>query len=690
MADLDTSFVQKKLNELGDQVTTLNTKAIWLSNAIGDGSSGLVKSLDLIKTTMKDLDPTNFVKTINESITNLDNINDGYTKVNNALEGFVKTISEVTSALTNFSSFAKTQSESGDTKATASDSALSTITEGVTSTVTEAAPTPEVTAEASPIDAATSTTVAPIAAPVASAVLSDAPDIGSVLGEPIKELTATSTVEGNNVAKIAKVVDDIHKTQAKSTNQSKLDDLLNKQKDKKTTEKDYKNAKINVVMDSVAIGKEIANGIKGTLGALLNPIALVTAFIVKFAPYILLAIAFLYGMWQALGDDIKDKIKSWAKLLIPGIIGSFIAFKGVIPALIKGVMMAIKIYTMVTRMREHKAIMALYTKMQIEQSTKHAAEMGNAATERIEDSVEHTANMSNSIFDRFCSFMKMVFSRIAALFDMICSRIITALKAVWEAIKGAFDMACNVTKVAMAAVAIVIIIGIVILLVAGIFVVMALLSSAISSAVGKIITEFMRIGKEIKEMVNSIIDPITDVLNGLMREMRQLFYDVKYGNADSLKSGNNAQSQADKEQKQKQGIITGELTVKDGVTKDDFNSVVTAITNPLNIMVVELGTMIALETAQLMMSNPFGALVAVGTGALGAGIMMNRTTNTAKTTDNSETNINRQENNNSSVNNNSALPPETIKDLSTIAKHLETLMTKLKPSDKWELAKINR
>lgn len=621
---------------------------------------------------------------------------DKTTEAVNSLNTFIETLSIVNSKLTDFVGFMdKQKSAGGDTAAvdaSATDAALNTIANGIAGAVSDAVPSAEVTQSSAPIDNAISTTVAPVppevTAPAPAATMENAPSIDKAITKPIIELVPPIEKQSGTVDEIKKLLVDHFKAENSKVDKDKLNALLHKDDKKEPTEKDFKNAKQNLMVDSVALGKEIAGGIKGTLGALLNPVALVAAFIVKFAPYIFLAICFLYGMWTQFSDELKTKIKVWGAILATGVIGSFIAFKGVIPMLIRGVLMGIKVYTLITRMQEHKAIMALYAKMATEQTVKHSAEMTNAATERVEDSVEHSMNVSNSIFERLCTWISTTFRKVAAFFDMICSRIVAALKALWTAITGAFDMACNVAKVAMAAIAIAIVIGLVILLVAGIFIIMILLSAAINKAVADIIVQFTRIGKEIKEMVNSIIDPITEVLNGLMHEMRQLFFDVKYGNKEMLQnngSGNIKGQQKDKEAKQKQGIIQGELVVKDSVTKDDFFSVVTAITTPLNIMVVELGTMIALETAQLMMSNPFGALIALGTGAVGAGMMMSRVNNTTQATDNSESNVQRNETTNNTQT--AAEPYDGFKeDFKKLSSNLNTLIQKLTPSTTYNLS----
>lgn len=480
-----------------------------------------------------------------------------------------------------------------------------------------------------------------------SANFENAPKLTSAISaalQPIQAILESSKgIQENNFNLIKEFSEDY----SKKANQEAVNKLLKPETPALSNSIKEKKEKTSLMFDSVSLGKEIAHGITGTLSALLNPIALITAFIVKFAPYIMLGLAFLYGVWQALSEDIKKKISIFGKIVLPIILGVLVLWKGIIPALISSVSMAIKIASIRTRIIEHKAIMAIYAKEAANKTEEHVLELGHHRTKSLFTIIEHG------------------WAKIRHLFEMVCTKI-----------KLAFDITCNITKVIMAAAAIAIIIGLVILLVGGIFLVMTALSAGIKKATTTIISEFMRIGQEIKEMVNSIIDPITAVLTGLMQEMRQLFADVKYGDESDIRRDNNTRLEKERENKQRAGIIPGEIAIKDGVTSQDFHTVVNAITAPLNTMVIELGTMIALQTAQLMATNPVSTIVMGAMGAVTTGLISSHFNNTATTTDNSQTNIVRDKDNK----NETSAPYDGFEtDFKNVAEQLNKLMQKLEP-----------
>ena len=64
-------------------------------------------------------------------------------------------------------------------------------------------------------------------------------------------------------------------------------------------------------------------GLKRILFTILNPAAMVAMFIAKFLPYVIIGIAFLYGVWLGIKDHIKEILGKIPGLIWDGIVKSF-------------------------------------------------------------------------------------------------------------------------------------------------------------------------------------------------------------------------------------------------------------------------------------------------------------------------------------------------------------------------------
>ena len=74
--------------------------------------------------------------------------------------------------------------------------------------------------------------------------------------------------------------------------------------------------------------KEFLKGLGGILSGILNPVSIITSMIAKFLPYVLLAVAFFMGVWDALSEDLKVKAIKLGKKIAKYALIAFALFKG--------------------------------------------------------------------------------------------------------------------------------------------------------------------------------------------------------------------------------------------------------------------------------------------------------------------------------------------------------------------------
>lgn len=526
-----------------------------------------------------------------------------------------------------------------------------------------------------------------------SSNLDSAPDIGG-LASSFAPLNETFEKMLDTQEKTLKVITVLKNDNKKALEKASIDKLINKKdvKQKPITKLEYNKAKVGLMGSYKDLGMEIAKGIKGTLGALLNPIAIVTAFIFKFAPYILLLVAFIKGAFDALPQEIQEKVEFWFKFLSGGIVSVFVAWKGLLPAIISGVSTVIKVLTIKNRIQEHKAIMALYRKMALDEKIEHTGAMTNVGTQKAMTATEHTASMGSILYQKALSFMRhtlelasIIFKRGLELIRHIAEIVFTTfkytltlirhiIKLIYEAIKLAFDIMASMMKVALAAIAVLTIIALVGLMFVGMILIMAQMKGSITEAIDIIIEQFSKIGNEIKEMVNAIIDPITQVLSGLMIEMRKLFYDVKYGDEQSLKN-NSSNIKTDKTEKsKKQKDISTPIVDKN---YNGLETIVNRIVEPLNIIKDNIISMIGIMTSNSNLTTP-----TVVTGVNNNISSVSKINNMATSLDNTDTNLIRKNNKNSEELGNE--PYEGFKkDIKALSKDLSELISILKPNKVW-------
>ena len=85
--------------------------------------------------------------------------------------------------------------------------------------------------------------------------------------------------------------------------------------------------------------KEFMGGLGKILRGILNPVALIAAFVQKMLPFFILAAFFLRGFWQGIGQELRDKISEFGSKVGKGALLIFGMFKGV-TLFIKGLQIA--------------------------------------------------------------------------------------------------------------------------------------------------------------------------------------------------------------------------------------------------------------------------------------------------------------------------------------------------------------
>jgi hypothetical protein len=85
--------------------------------------------------------------------------------------------------------------------------------------------------------------------------------------------------------------------------------------------------------------KQFMGGLGTILRGILNPVALITAFVQKMLPFFILAAFFLRGFWQGIGQELRDKISAFSSKVGKAALIIFGLFKGV-PLFIKGLQVA--------------------------------------------------------------------------------------------------------------------------------------------------------------------------------------------------------------------------------------------------------------------------------------------------------------------------------------------------------------
>lgn len=274
-----------------------------------------------------------------------------------------------------------------------------------------------------------------------------------------------------------KLFDKFIKTEQKSKQSEKTKSLINKPAASLIKkEKKEKSAKFKFPFNF----KQFMGGLGNILKGLLNPVALIMAFITKTLPYVLIAIAFLRGFWEGIGEELREKLREWGKKLAIGAAIIFAAFKAG-PILIK-----------VLALIFH-GLRILYLNIE------HAMKMALMKREMVHETIAFTEERSLNIF-----------KRAKEIITFILEKIFIAFKYVLEFAK--FLLAAGIA---------IIIVGLVVLLIVGIIAALVLFAAIFIVAIAGIVLIFKELGKIIMEIFVAvpmmIIDAVLSLFGGLFK-----------------------------------------------------------------------------------------------------------------------------------------------------------------------------
>ena len=338
-------------------------------------------------------------------------------------------------------------------------------------------------------------------------------------------------------------------------------------------------------------GKQFMSGLGKILKGILNPVALIAGIFMHLLPYIILGIAFFKGFWNKLSPELKKKMIEVRDNIIFYAGLAFLLFKG--PALL--------IKTLQLAWYAIKVAFAI---------AKWGLEVAFLALRMLFTTTEHGAEMAFKIFERACTMIEHIFKMFSTKIELLL----------------------NVAAFALKAAAIIFIVAAVLLLVGGVILIFVLLGDKIVEATKKLVEVFTMLGGMVYDAVMGIIDLFFDVMVELVIGFwSRLITAVVNGFKSLFGIGGDDENKPKTEQ---------ETTVKDGVTKDVFETALKPITNVLGNISKCLAT---IQQAELLKSlNPVGNIF----GAVASSVMtlFNGNSNITKTenADNTQSNISAQ------------------------------------------------
>ena len=337
-------------------------------------------------------------------------------------------------------------------------------------------------------------------------------------------------------------------------------------------------------------GKQFMSGLGKILKGILNPVALIAGIFMHLLPYIILGIAFFKGFWNKLSPELKKKMTEVTKKIVFYAGMAFLLFKG--PALL--------IKTLQLAWYVIKVTFAI---------AKWGLEVAFHALRMLFTTTEHSAEMAFKIFERVC----------------------TMIEHVAELLSTSLEMALNVAAFVLKVAAIVFIVAAIVLLVGGVILIFVLLGDKIVEATKQLVEVFAMLGGMVYDAVMGIIDLFFDVMVELVIGFWGRLITAVVNGFKSLFGIGGEESKPKTEQ---------ETAVKDGVTKDVFETALKPITNVLDNISKCLAT---IQQAELLKSlNPVGNIF----GAVASSVMtlFNGNSNIIKTenADNTQSNISAQ------------------------------------------------
>lgn len=286
----------------------------------------------------------------------------------------------------------------------------------------------------------------------------------------VKSLDAIANLQKEN----NKLFDKFIKTEQKSNQKKNTESLINKLFPSKNKEKKEKVVKPKSQFNF----KQFMGGLGTILKGILNPVSLIVAFITKSLPYILIAIAFLRGFWKGIGEELREKFSKIGKKIAIGV--------GTVFALFKGGPILIRVLA-----RAYHALRVIFLNIE------HAGKMLLLKIKMSHETETFAAEKGVSIFKRGLELAKFVMEKIFMAFKYVLELI----------------------KLKLSAGIAIVIVGLVVLLIAGIIIGLAKFGSLFVDALGKIVDIFSVIGKFVIDIFTAIpkmiIDGVLSLFGGL-------------------------------------------------------------------------------------------------------------------------------------------------------------------------------
>ena len=270
--------------------------------------------------------------------------------------------------------------------------------------------------------------------------------------------------------------------------------------------------------------KEFLKGLGGILSGILNPVSIITSMIVKFLPYVLLAVAFFMGVWDSLSEDLKEKAIKLGKKIAKYALTAFALFKGPV-VLIKTLETIYHTARMIGLTAKWGKDMILWAFQMKGEAKKQKAEGGFLLFRKAKEIIRHIAEMLGIAFRNGLAVLQFLFA---------CAGVILVVAAI-------------------------------VLVIVGIIYIFAKFGDQITKAIKSIIEVFKDIGGLIVDacigFFKIIFSPIIALIEGIAEAIAKAFF----GKADEANA--------------KQTTRENALVEKQ---KDSYSELVDKVTSPLH------------------------------------------------------------------------------------------------------------
>ena len=169
----------------------------------------------------------------------------------------------------------------------------------------------------------------------------------------------------------------------------------------------------------------------------------------------------------------------------------------------------------------------------------------------------------------------------------------------------------------------------IILLVAGIFVLFGVFGDEIVAMIGKIVDVFKEIGSIVLDVIGSLVNTVVDFVGTLIEKLFMGLFGSGSNTEKKEETTDDINRQPDK------------VDIIDGVTLDEFDKAINKIILPLNMLSFSVASIAEMEMLRSL--NPMGMSMGALTTAVGTIYNVMENNPTIKNADNTDSNINYQE-----------------------------------------------